>query len=187
MKEIYLSSGKAVKIDNITSEDIDIEVIANSLSNICRYGGHIETFYSVAEHSILLAEYFQRKSKIEEAKLALLHDAAEAFISDIPAPLKGSFMYFQGEGWTGPIIPIAKLEEEILNKIFVKFSVDPSLWMASGVPLADLRIRINELCIRPDEARKVYQGEKPLKGVKLHCWLPSVAKVAFLEKFRELF
>ncbi len=65
-------------------EDIDIKDIAWSLSNQCRYNGHCSQFYSVAEHSVRLS----RHCSPENALWGLMHDAPEAYLSDIPRPLK---------------------------------------------------------------------------------------------------
>lgn len=65
---------------------IRIEDIAHSLSMQCRYTGHTARFYSVAEHSLILANEFH--TGWHYRLVALLHDAAEAYLSDIPRPLK---------------------------------------------------------------------------------------------------
>ena len=62
-------------------EDVDIRDIAHALSNNCRWGGHAHTFYSVAQHSLFVA-YFVPTLE------ALLHDASEAYIMDMPRPIK---------------------------------------------------------------------------------------------------
>lgn len=74
---------------NPTSEQIDIEDIAHSLSMVCRYNGHIKKFYSVAEHCCNVAVITYSVTKDPKLALsALMHDASEAYIVDIPRPLK---------------------------------------------------------------------------------------------------
>lgn len=69
---------------NPVPQDISIVDIAHSLSNICRYNGHCPTFYSVAQHSVLVSRFVPEKYKLE----ALLHDASEAYLCDVPSPIK---------------------------------------------------------------------------------------------------
>lgn len=69
----------------------DIEEIAHALSNLCRFAGHTREFYSVAQHSVVvLRAVLDNFDKHDTALLraALLHDAAEAFCVDLPAPIK---------------------------------------------------------------------------------------------------
>ncbi len=70
----------------VRQESIRIQDIAHALSNICRFNGHTKEFYSVAQHSMLVA--FQMPGTPEEKLAALLHDAAEAYVCDIPSPMK---------------------------------------------------------------------------------------------------
>lgn len=65
-------------------EEIDIRDIAHSLSLQCRFAGHIREFYSVAEHSVRVA----RECPPEDQLWALLHDASEAYLVDLPRPIK---------------------------------------------------------------------------------------------------
>jgi hypothetical protein len=87
-------------------EDIVIEDIVHCLSNICRYCGHSNQFYSVAEHSLLMAQEFP-----EHAAIALFHDAAEVYFGDIPRPIKN-------------MLPNYKQHEHyLLSMIFEKYAV----------------------------------------------------------------
>lgn len=86
MKVDYIRTytGTEFTIFNPKVEQIFIEDIAHALSHLCRYGGHCEPFYSVAQHSIA-ASYLVEP---QNAFCALLHDATEAYLVDLPRPIK---------------------------------------------------------------------------------------------------
>jgi uncharacterized protein len=69
---------------NPRSKDVRIEDIAHALSLKCRFGGHCRIFYSIAQHSMLVANHVP----IEYELVALLHDASEAYLPDVARPIK---------------------------------------------------------------------------------------------------
>jgi len=70
-------------------EDVRIEDIAHALSMICRFGGHVRSRYSVAEHSVRVAECVAELGGTpDEVFWGLMHDAAEAYVGDVVWPLK---------------------------------------------------------------------------------------------------
>jgi 5'-deoxynucleotidase YfbR-like HD superfamily hydrolase len=69
--------------------DVDIEDIAHALSNQCRFSGHTRVHYSVAEHSVRVSRLLKEWGASVETQLwGLLHDASEAYLVDLPSPLK---------------------------------------------------------------------------------------------------
>jgi len=86
---IRMRSGKRFYYLDPRPEEVSIEDIAHSLANQTRYNGHAG-FYSVAQHSVMCAEVAADLGYSSEVQFqALMHDAAEAYLGDVPAPLKG--------------------------------------------------------------------------------------------------
>ena len=86
MKEVWIQtvSGKRVDLPTPKPEQIDINDITYALAMKCRFNGQCKKFYSVAEHSIRVSWLLP-----EGLSLAgLLHDANEAYLPDIPRPVK---------------------------------------------------------------------------------------------------
>jgi 5'-deoxynucleotidase YfbR-like HD superfamily hydrolase len=86
---IQTLSGRRVNPFDPSPEDIDPADIATALSNLCRFGGHSSSFYSVAQHSAIVADLLEQAgATADELMAALLHDAAEAYLGDLPHPIK---------------------------------------------------------------------------------------------------
>jgi 5'-deoxynucleotidase YfbR-like HD superfamily hydrolase len=82
-------SGGTFSFSSPNPEDIRIGDIAHALSLQCRFNGHVNDFYSVAEHSVLVSDILMRRTQNPLSALSgLLHDAAEAYIGDVVSPLK---------------------------------------------------------------------------------------------------
>lgn len=148
-------------------EEIFIEDIAHSLSMQCRYAGHCKKFYSVAEHSILLAEYVPAPFKL----WALLHDASETYLLDVIRPLKADLAGYRA------------LEASVMSAVCQRFGLSAD--MPEVVAEADDRIIGDERSNLSSCTVEWTYSPKPL-GVKLHHWSPEMAEAVFLGVFRAL-
>src|SRR5919204_3331113 len=82
-------SGRWVNPFEPDPDQLDPGDIARALANQCRFGGHCRVFYSVAQHSVIVSGVVEERGGDTEAVLAgLMHDAAEAYLGDMPHPLK---------------------------------------------------------------------------------------------------
>jgi len=119
---IQVYSGKRYYLLDPKIEDIEIKDIAHALSNICRFSGHTKTFYSVAQHSVIVGDLMV----INNPLYGLLHDASEAYLGDITRPLKS-------------LLPDYRLLEEITrNNIYKRFNLKLDLIIKSEVDKYDL-------------------------------------------------
>jgi hypothetical protein len=92
------------------AEGIDIRDIAHALSLMCRANGHFPAFYSVAQHSLFcMREAEMRGYSVRVQLLCLLHDASEAYISDITRPVKRALPNY------------VEIEKNLLSAIFAKW------------------------------------------------------------------
>lgn len=95
-------------------EDILPEDIAHSLSLLCRANGHFRCFYSVGQHCLACEEEARAAGLSREIRLAcLLHDASEAYISDITRPVKLGLPEYR------------VIEKRLQDTIYRRFGIDP--------------------------------------------------------------
>ena len=89
MSCITTYTGKNFDPLNVDESLLDIKDIAHALSLICRGNGHVQHFYSVAQHSLACAKEAKVRGYRKEIILGcLLHDASEAYLSDVTRPIK---------------------------------------------------------------------------------------------------
>jgi hypothetical protein len=82
------ASGVPLDLDSPRPEDIRLEDVAAALSKVCRFGAQARTFYSVAQHAVLVHDLVVEAGRPDLAATALHHDSAEALVCDLPRPLK---------------------------------------------------------------------------------------------------
>lgn len=151
--------------------ELDIQDIAHALSMLCRYAGHCVRFYSVAEHSVLVARWLRDVYGADQRTVlcGLLHDATEAYLADVPRPVK-------------PFLPGYKDAEDRLWHEIARWSGLPAE-MPAAVHEADNRILNDEHAQNMTTCVDAwgYSGE-PL-GITLQFWSPAEAEAAFLDMF----
>lgn len=167
-------TGKKFYVLDVRPEDICIADIAHSLSLQCRYNGHCTQHYSVAEHSILVALHALNEGHTYLSVMrALMHDAVEAFIGDIPKPVKLS------------IPALMEAEDRIETTIMDKYELPRG--KADWLGDYDWRITIDERAAIMPPSDNIWGHEhlKPL-GVKINCIEPEQVEYEFLLWFEYL-
>lgn len=151
-------------------EDVCIEDIAHALSCICRFNGMVKEFYSVAQHSVLASELVHRMY----AREALLHDATEAYLCDVPRPLKehASMMSYRDA------------EQRLAEVIAEKFHLQTE--QLGGVKAADEQLLLTERRDLMAPGHWIIDETQCLPA-KIHPWYPRLAESRFLRRFEELF
>lgn len=145
--------------------DVCLGDIAHSLAFKCRYGGHSRRHYSVAEHSVLLSHLVPT----EHALAALLHDAGEAYLPDVFAPIKGWLLGFNSiETRVHATIARALGIPDVIPKIVHEY---------------DKRIVQDEACqcFHSMPVPWTFHGD-PL-GVRLRFWRPERARAKFIARY----
>ena len=150
--------------------DIHISDISHALSNIGRYTGHTSSFYSVAQHSVWVSYLVPP----EHALCALLHDASEAYLADIPRPMKPHFPRY--EAWE------LELENVVAVRFGLPFPHPPS------VKAADTFMLRHEIAWLFPPSSPLWQRWE-IEGrnaPELFPASPAVAKMLFQTRYREL-
>lgn len=167
-------TGRAFNVLAPRVEDIVIEDIAHALSLICRFGGHISSFYSVSQHSVLASVIVPP----EAALWALLHDASEAYLGDVVTPLKE----------TAALRPYKGVEAQLQRLIYQAFGLsgeEPEAVRAADVALVVLEADAL-LPGGPQPWIEQYRGTVPMPDVRILPVPSDHAERAFLKRFRQL-
>lgn len=129
MTFITTHSGKKLSLIDPQPEDICIEDIGHHLGSICRFNGAINRFYSVAQHSVFVADQIVDRIRLT----ALLHDAGEAYYGDMSSPFKEAMRELVGSRW-GVILD--RIDRVIRLKFNLKFNDCAEIMYADKVAIA---------------------------------------------------
>jgi hypothetical protein len=166
--------------------DIDLEDIAHSLSMLCRFNGHTKTFYSVAEHSVMVSRLLAKRGYDRSIQLwGHMHDAVEAYLTDIPAPFKSS-LYVDLPLSTSrkERLPFAEAERRIMNLIIRKYDLSPAS-EPTCVKEADIAMGYREAQLLIKDSH-IWIDKSRAAMTDIYCWSPAVAKKVFLSEFNYL-
>jgi 5'-deoxynucleotidase YfbR-like HD superfamily hydrolase len=182
---ILTHAGRYVDPLALRPEDVTIEDIAHALSNQCRFSGHVSEFYSVAEHSVRVARRvdslrnWTKTGFPEVALYALLHDASEAYLVDMPRPLKYNTEF-------GRLYREA--EDRAMDAILAAFGVKPDDIDETDTKRADLVLLATEVrdLMPPWHEWACLDGIVELDD-RIAPWSPAEARREFLAMFASLY
>jgi len=166
---IQTSTGRPFYPFRPEDSEIVIEDVAHALSNLCRFGGHVRQFYSVAQHCVHVSELVEPRFALR----GLLHDASEAFLVDVPSPIKVALTRYR------------ELEARVQAAVYQRFGLQ-------GVEEPD--VKDADLVLLSTEARDLMPNPAwiwslplpPSDTLKIDPWEPDHAKAAFLRRFAEV-
>lgn len=175
MHNFIIETGSGRSIDLFTPSNnrnhFWIGDISGALSKLCRFNGHCHPFYSVAQHSVHVAELVPQHYKL----MALLHDATEAYLGDMVTPLKALFPDFK------------KLEKSFLIEILNEYNIPPNFDIID-IKWADMIMLATEkrdLMINSVGEWDILKGVQPLPD-KIRPWSSAEAEHKFLNMFFEV-
>lgn len=151
-------------------EYVKVEDIAHALANVCRFAGHSRSFYSVAQHSVLVS----RLCEPQDALWGLLHDASEAYLGDVISPLKRT------EAWA----EYRKIETRVQGAICDRFGLP--LDQPDSVGWADLVALATEKRDVMLPAPADWMALPAPDRREILPLAPEFAKRAFLYRYEEL-
>jgi len=152
-------SGIWVNVFDPKPEMFIIEDIAHALAFQCRFGGHLPEFYSVAQHSVLCSILADKEHKFA----ALMHDTSEAYLLDIPRPIKGGLGNYK------------EIEYRVMDVIAKKFGFQ--------FPFHKNIKEVDERMLVTEWHEVMLQDKTPFS---FKCLSPLEAKNEFLEAFYKL-
>ena len=157
-------------------EDFSFGDVAHHLAMICRYGGAVREFYSVAEHSVLVSQHVPP----ELALHGLLHDMAEAVVGDTIKPIKTL------PEWDA----VREVEERNFRALCTAFALEWTEEIGAIVSEVDKRIVIDEclaLIVNGEDylQLKGYPLDQAL-GADIAAYQPAMAEVVFWLRWEEL-
>jgi hypothetical protein len=174
---IQTVSGRRVNPFAPELDDIDLGDIAVALSNQCRFGGHTRRYYSVAQHACIVSdEVLARGGDAYAALWALMHDASEAYLIDLPHPIKhrselGRLYREAEEG----------LEAVIRERFGLTGPAPVSVKEIDRAVLATERAALTMVAWHWPEL----EGVEPL-AIPIDPWSPEQAAAGFLERYGRL-
>lgn len=150
------------------ADEVFPEDIAHSLAHQCRYAGHCRTFYSVAQHSVLVSLAVPPK----DALWGLLHDASEAYLVDVPRPVKPFLCGYKSA------------ERAVTAAIASRFGLPPE--MPASVKVADERILADEAAQLMAPPPVPWNLRYLPFGITIDPLPPAEAKALFLARLEAL-
>lgn len=166
----FMTTFTGLRVDptNLRVRDVNIYDIAHALSQLCRFTGHTREFYSVAQHSVLVA-FSCRAGLIMEG---LLHDAAEAYVNDLSRPLKHH----------PQMAAYVAAELRVDSTVRARFGL-PSV-MSPEVKAVDNKLVVDEaLSFMSDTSWTAGHPRLYKNGSRITAWTPKFAEEFFLHMF----